>query len=253
MDRMIYTALNALSVNRDSQVTQAQNLANQMVPGFRRDLSNEGETFFLNLDGSTAPKAFNLEKGQSRFSSEVGLLNRTDEELDVAIADQGYFYIQPEKGEPALSRRGDLRRDIDGTLRNGAGEAMLGPNLQPIQLPDYRNIRITDIGEIFIEPVGAVGGETVMAGVLATVIPAEDLKLTKGLDGQIRPVEGILPPPDQRATLMQGTLEGSNVNPVDELLASMQMQREFELGMRMVMTAREIDEGGASVLQAPEG
>ncbi|TQE98196.1 MAG: flagellar biosynthesis protein FlgF, partial [Spiribacter salinus] len=35
MDRMIYTALNALTVNRDSQISQAQNLANQMVPGFR--------------------------------------------------------------------------------------------------------------------------------------------------------------------------------------------------------------------------
>lgn len=175
MDRMIYTALNALAVNRDSQVTQAQNLANQMVPGFRRDLNNEGETFFLEMQGSLAPKAFNLEKGQASFSNQVGLLERTDEELDVAIADQGYFYIQPEKGDPALSRRGDLRRDIDGTLRNGAGEAMLGPDLQTIQLPEYRSIQITDIGEIFIEPVDAVGGETVLAGVLATVIPAEDL------------------------------------------------------------------------------
>lgn len=253
MDRMIYTALNALSVNRDSQISQAQNLANQTVPGFRRDLPNEGESHFLNALDSVATKAFNLETGKAGFSSQLGMLSRTDEELDVALADQGYFYIQPEQGDPALTRRGDLRRDIDGTLKNGAGEAMLGPDLQPIQLPDYRNIRITDIGEIFIEPVGAVGGETVLAGVLATVIPDEGLKLTKGLDGQIRPVEGPLPPPDQRAEVLQGTLEGSNVNPVEELLASMQMQREFELGMRMVMTAREIDEGGAQVLQAPEG
>jgi flagellar basal-body rod protein FlgF len=253
MDRMIYTALNALAVNRDSQVTQAQNLANQMVPGFRRDLPNEGETFFLNLEGSMVPKAFNLEKGQAGFSNQLGMLNRTDEELDVAIADQGFFYVQPEQGDAALSRRGDLRRDIDGTLRNGAGEAMLGPDLAPIQLPEYRNIRITDIGEIFIEPLDGVGGEAVLAGVLATVVPAEDLKLTKGLDGQIRPVEGPLPPPDQRAEVLQGTLEASNVNPVEELLSSMEMQRQFELGMRMVMTARDIDEGGARVLQAPEG
>ena len=52
---------------------------------------------------------------------------------------------------------------------------------------------------------------------------------------------------------VQGTLEASNVNPVEELLSSMEMQRQFELGMRMVMTARDIDEGGARVLQAPEG
>jgi flagellar basal-body rod protein FlgF len=253
MDRMIYTALNALAVNRDSQISQAQNLANQMVPGYRRDLPNEGETFSLNMAGNFSSKAFNLDKGSGSFSNQVGVLNRTDEELDVAIADQGFFYVQPEQGDPALSRRGDLRRDVDGTLKNGAGEVMLGPDLQPIQLPEYRNLQITDIGEIFIEPLGAANGETVLAGVLATVIPADDMRLTKGLDGQIRPVDGPLPPADQRAEVLQGTLEGSNVNPVEELLSSMQMQRQFELGMRMVMTAREIDEGGTRVLQAPEG
>lgn len=253
MDRMIYTALNALAVNRDSQISQAQNLANQMVPGFRRDLPNEGETFFLNMAGSLSSRAFNLETDQAGFSNQVGLLNRTGEELDVAIADQGFFYVQPEQGEAALSRRGDLRRDVDGTLRNGAGEAMLGPDLEPIQLPEYRTLRITDIGEIFIEPLDALAGEAVPAGILATVMPTDDMRLAKGVDGQIRPTEGPLPAPDQRAEVLQGTLEGSNVNPVEELLSSMEMQRQFELGMRMVMTAREIDEGGARVLQAPEG
>lgn len=253
MDRMIYTALNALTVNRDSQISQAQNLANQMVPGFRRDLPNEGETFFLDMAGSLPSRAFNLETGEAGFSNQVGLLNRTGEELDVAIADQGFFYVQPEQGDAALSRRGDLRRDADGTLRNGAGEAMLGPDLEPIELPEYRNLRITDIGEIFIEPLDAANGEAVLAGVLATVMPAEDMRLAKGVDGQIRPTEGPLPAPDQRAEVLQGTLEGSNVNPVEELLSSMEMQRQFELGMRMVLTARELDEGGARVLQAPEG
>lgn len=253
MDRMIYTALNALAVNRDSQVAQAQNLANQTVPGYRRDLPNEGDARFLQMIEGLTTRAFQLETGPAGFSEQSGTLARTDEELDVAIADRGYFYVSPENGDPALSRRGDLRRDVEGTLRNGAGDAMLGPDMAPIQVPAYRNIRITDIGEIYIQPLDDPGGEPVLAGVLATVIPPEETALTKGADGQIRPLEGELPPPDQRPEVLQGTLEGSNVNPIEELLATMEMQRNFELGMRMVLTAREIDEGGARMMQAPEG
>ena len=171
----------------------------------------------------------------------------------MAIADRGYFYIQPGNGEPALSRRGDLRRDVDGTLRNGAGDAMLGPDLAPVQVPPYRNIRITDIGEIFIQPIDAPEGEAVLAGVLATAIPPGGTALSKGEDGNIRPIEGPLPDPDQRAEVLQGTLEGSNVNPVEELLSTMEMQRRFEHGMRLVLTARELDESGARMMQAPEG
>ena len=110
MDRMIYTALNALAVSRDSQVAQAQNLANQTVPGFRRDLPNEGGVRFLEQMQGMTTRAFQIETGPAGFSETSGTLTRTDEELDVAIADRGYFYIQPGNGEPALSRRGDLRR-----------------------------------------------------------------------------------------------------------------------------------------------
>lgn len=253
MDRMIYTALNALGVNRDSQVAQAQNLANQTVPGYRRDLPNEGGVRFLDMMEGLTTRAFQIETGPAGFSQETGRLSRTDEELDVAIADRGFLYVMPASGDPALSRRGDLRRDVDGTLRNGAGDAMLGPDMAPVQLPAYRNIRITDIGEIYIQPLDDPEGEPVLAGVLATVVPPADVALTKGADGQIRAVEGALPPPDQRAEVLQGTLESSNVNPVEELLSTMQLQRNFELGMRMVLTARELDEGGARMMQAPEG
>jgi flagellar basal-body rod protein FlgF len=125
--------------------------------------------------------------------------------------------------------------------------------MAPLQVPAYRNIRITDIGEIYIQPLDDPEGDPVLAGVLATVIPPEDVALTKGADGQIRTVEGVLPPPNQQAEVLQGTLESSNVNPVEELLSTMQMQRNFELGMRMVLTARELDESGARTMQAPEG
>lgn len=251
MDRLIHTALNALAVRRDTKVTQAQNLANMNVPGFRRDLENGSGTMFLEQMQVASTRAFRMETGPAGFSAEPGFLNPTGEDLDVAIADVGYFFVQPETGDPALSRRGDLRVGVDGVLRDGAGDAVLNLNREQIVVPPYRSIAITELGEIWIDPQGGEPGDVALVGTIATANPPA-ASLAKGLDGRIRPREGPLPAPDQQAKVLQGTLEGSNVNPVEELIASIELQRGFELGVRMISTAREIDEAGTSLMRAPE-
>ena len=251
MDRLAFTALNALSVTRDTRVTQAQNLANMNVPGYRRDMSNESSTQFLEAAGALGARAFQMEHDYLTFSSEAGEMTRTDQELDIAIADQGYFFIQPENGEPALSRRGDLRIDGDSLLRNGAGHLILGADMAPISVPPFRSLRITDLGEIHIEQANGAG--EMLVGTVATVIPDEGVALTKGLDAQIRTLDGGVPIPNQRAEVLQGVLEGSNVNVIEEMLSNIETQRSFEFGMRMIQNASELDEAGARLMQAPSG
>ncbi|MBR9649652.1 flagellar hook-basal body complex protein [Thalassovita aquimarina] len=254
MDRMIYTALNALTNQRDQRVTQAQNLANQNVPGYRRDLNNDGKAFFADALNTEMVRAFQTETGPAGFSEESGPLQQTGEALDIAVIDDGYFYVRPDGiGDPALSRRGDMRRMADGTLANGAGDMLLDVNMNPIQVPVYREIQITDIGEIWVDPIDADPNEPpLLVGTLASVIPTPDQKLLKGADGQIRSPDGTVPPPNQLAKLSQGVLEGSNVNTVEELVNSIEMQRSFELGIRMVSTASKIDEAGARLLRSPD-
>lgn len=252
MDRMIYTALNALAVARNEQVAGAQNLANQHVPGFRRDLPNDGGARYLDQLTAHTSRAFQIETGAAGFSDVSGRLEHTGQDLDVAIIDEGYFYVLPESGDPALTRRGDLKPDADGVLRNGAGEVLLNASLQPITLPPFSSMTVTDIGEIFIVPLETPGAAPESYGVLATTIPDRELRLVKGIDGHIRDYDGQVPPPNQLASVVQGTLEASNVNPVEELLSTMEIQRSFERGIRLVMAAKEIDENGASMLQAPE-
>ena len=234
MDRSIYTSLNTLHNLRDLQRVQAQNLANQNTPGFRKDLDLSGKSVFLSELDSASTRAFQLEAGPSGFSDEVGAINVTEQPMDIAIMEQGYFYIMPENGDPALSRRGDMNRDSLGQLRNGAGELMLDVNLDPITLPPYRSIVVDELGQIRIEPVGAAPGTYEDVATLATVIPDEELPLLKSEDGNIRVPAGELPPPNQQARLVQGMLEGSNVNVVEELVSSIELQRTFEIGIKMI-------------------
>lgn len=252
MDRAIFTALNAISIRQDARITQSQNLANMSVPGFRRDIPNEGATKYLDPAGGLGVRAFQMESAVTRFSDRAGTLSQTGADFDVAIAQDGYFFAMGAEGMPGLTRRGDLRQDAEGALMNGAGQRMLGEDMAPIVLPPHRSMRITDLGEIHIEPADGPAGQTVLAGMLATVAPAPGTPLTKGLDGLIRADDGTVPPPDQGARVLQGVLEASNVNPVEELLASIDVQRGYEIGMRMILQMRTIDEAGASLMQAPQ-
>lgn len=252
MDRLIYTSLNAIANLRDRQVTVAQNLSNQTVPGFRRDLPRDGRAGFLEQFEGLTSRAFQLDRGPAAFATMPGFLDQTGEPMDVAIPDDGYFYVRPENGAPALSRRGDLRIGADGALLNGAGDRMLDQSLNPVTIPPFRSMVIDDIGRITIEPLGGEPGQTVPVAMLASVVPAAGTALEKGLDGQIRTPEGTVPAPNQGARVMQGALERSNVNTTEELIAQIEIQRHFEVNLRMVKTAQEIDEAGSRLMRMPE-
>jgi flagellar basal-body rod protein FlgF len=253
MDRLIYTALNSLGNLRGTQIVTAQNLANMNVPGFRRDMLAEGQAFVMQDQGALTARAYQVGRETAGFSDLSGFLNQTGEPLDIAISDKGWFYVRPDGGgAPALTRRGDLRVGLDGALVNGAGEAVLDQGLNPIVLPPFRKIVIDELGAISIEPLDGAPGERINVATIATTL-ATGATLLKGEDGQIRSATGPLPVPDQQAKVLQGALEGSNVNATEELIASIDLQRNFELNMRVVSTAKEIDEAGTSLLRPPEG
>jgi flagellar basal-body rod protein FlgF len=253
MDRLIHTVGNALTNLVDTQRITAQNLSNLSVPGYRRDLPGEGSSVFLRQIEALDTRAFQVAQGHHGFSQEPGFIDRTDEPLDIAIPDAGFLYVQPANGEPALTRRGDLRVDTQGRLVNGAGEALLDTALAPIVLPPYRDVVIDEIGQISVMPMDGGAGDRVVVATLASAVPAATAPLRKGLDGHIRLAGGGVPAPDQQARIVQGALERSNVNPTGELIASIEQQRGFELNIRMISEAKAIDEAASRLLRLPEG
>ena len=129
MDRLAQTALSALRQMQDNKFDLAHNLANVNVPGFRRDLPNEGNAGFLKELEKLSAKVLPLETEARKFSNEAGQLQNTGLETDVAVLNQGFFYIQPENGEIALSRRGDLGLNAANQLVNGVGDLVLSDGL----------------------------------------------------------------------------------------------------------------------------
>jgi flagellar basal-body rod protein FlgF len=248
---MVQTALSSITNLKDLKFDLANNLANANVPGFRRDLPNEGAAGFLStLDQATA-RIFPLETGSRIFSNETGQLENTGVETDVALLNGSYLIIQPADGDLALSRRGDLGVDAENRLVDGAGNAILSDGLQPIVLPPFSALKVSDNGEVLVRKPGALPGEFTSIGFLGST-SAQSADLTKSLDGRIRKLDGSVPDPDQSGIFSQGVLEGSNVNAIEEMIFNIDMQRQFEINVKLIKRAEEIDKAGTRLMSLPK-
>ena len=260
MDRMVQTALNSMKMLMENQVATAHNLSNLSTPGFKQDVVTDFSSIYLNRQEGLEPRIV-AAREVGKFSVEQGMLDNTKNPMDVAINGDGYFVVQPNNAEPAFSRRGDFSVNENGELLDGAGNKVLDAGMQPLVIPAFREINITAQGEILIQPIAAAPGELpVNAGTIATYVPQEGDALKKSLDGKIRfdpnvnedgTIEQIPIEPNQQAKLATGYLEKSNVNAVEEMVNTIDQMRKFEMHVKLIQMAEELDQAGTSLLRIP--
>ena len=250
MDKLIYTAFNTVNNIYDNRAVRAQNLANIPVPGYRRDLGAKSVgTAFLDNMQTLQSRAMAVQDNNNYFSDKPGSLSQTDVDTDIAISGDGYLLVQG-LGAPSLSRRGDLRVSNDGLLENGSSQKILNTELVPIQVPAHRSMKISDDGEIIIEPLGSDPGTTQAIGKIALTLAA-GVELKKFPDGEIRPMDGTVPPLDATVSVLPKHIELSNVNITEELINSIEDQRQYEINIKMISSASELDEAGSSLMRLP--
>ena len=249
MDRSIYTALNSMNILRDNQAVTAQNLANISVTGFQKDVQINFSSVYLDRDKGIDPRVMAIQE-PGGFDATPGPMQQTGAPLDLAVDGNGFFIVKPANGNLALSRRGDFTVSADGTLRDGTGTQALNADLEEILVPPHRKISVSGDGIIEIEPLSAPLGTKVVIAQLATTFGSE-IPLAKTIDGFVRPIDGSIPEPDNRTILLSGFLEGSNVKSVNELVAGIDQSRSYEINVKFISTAKEIDESTASLMRMP--
>ena len=250
MDKSIYTALNSMQILKNNQSVVSQNLSNTNVVAFKKDIKANFGSVYLDREKGIDPRVFAL-SDVGAFDASQGPLNPTDRNMDLAIDGKGYFIVKPEGGKLALSRRGDLKVGTDGFLRDNTGAQIFSVDLEPIEVPPFKNISFSRDGFVTIEPLNAEPGEEIVVGQVATSLVGDDVKLVKSLDGYIRTEKGGITEPDQQSSILSGFLEGSNVKSVDELVAGIEQSRTFEINVKFITTAKELDEAGASLMRIP--
>lgn len=245
MDKFIYIAMTGAKQNMASLAVRANNLANANTDGFKADLEH-GRS--LQALGKGLPtRVFALTENPFVDFSQ-GNYKTTQRQLDVAITGKGFIAVEDENGKEAYSRSGSLSFDETGMLKNAKGNPILGDS-GPIFIPlPVDKVSISSEGVITIRPQGAPPEVNEAIGQIKLVMPDHQL-LTKGKDGLFHAVFGNPFEFNPDVTLKSGVIEGSNVNPVTEMISIIDNQRQFEMQIKMMKTAEENAKSSASLMR----
>jgi flagellar basal-body rod protein FlgF len=239
MDRMIYLSMSGAKATLQRQDTLAHNLANSSTVGFRAEL-HAFRSVPINGSGAST-RVFSLESTPG-YDAAPGPISSTGRPLDVAMKGNAWLAVQALDGTEAYTRAGALEIAADGTMSTAAGLQVLGDG-GPISVPPDTEVSIASDGTVSAR---AGNGTSTPIGKLKLVTP--EAPLTRGTDGLFRAADGDLPA-DDAARVQDGALEGSNVSPVETMVAMITAARQFEAQMKMLQTA-EADERAASQLLA---
>jgi len=238
MDRIGQVALNTMRLLSDNQKITSANLANVNTIGFRKDVGTNVSSSFLRDNSSFEDRIFATRADAGVDTTTSSLIN-TDRSLDVAIDGQGFFVGTSPFGDKVLTRRGDITIATDGKLRTGDGLLVQGGGAD-ITIPPHEKVAIANDGTISYKPLGGEGETMVPAGRLDMVsVPAANV--ARGLDGYMRVKNGPFPAVDSTIKLSSNTLETSNVSAVDSMVEIIQNQRSYEMQIKLIGTAKELD------------
>ncbi|TFF21802.1 flagellar basal-body rod protein FlgF [Jiella endophytica] len=228
MEASLSPALSAqLAIERRLD-TLAHNLANIRTAGFRAE-----EVKFDELlkpgDGFGSDPVSLASEGTTFLSTKNGELTQTGNPLDMAVAGDAWFGMQGPNGV-VYTRDGRMRINQAGTVETltgyplvDAGGAQIQVNTNGGPLTIARDGMITQNGQ----QLGAVGLFT---------IPAT-AKLNRFDTSGVVPDQAAQPALDfSQVGVMQGFIEGSNVNPVLEMTRLIELQRAFESAANLVQS-----------------
>jgi flagellar basal-body rod protein FlgF len=217
---LTYLALNRqIGLGRE-MTTIANNVANLGTTGFRR----EGLVFAEFVQAAAPGDSVSMADLRGRFASDrPGELTMTGGRLDIAIAGEGFFSIQS-GDETLLTRAGAFQRSGEGLLVTPDGAPVLDDGGGTIFVPpESASLEVARDGTISVDgdPIARIGVVTA---------PAETLSRTAGT--AFRAANGTTPV--EAPHLLQGALEGSNVDPVLEIARMISVTRAYESAQGLI-------------------
>ncbi|MGI9406950.1 MAG: flagellar basal-body rod protein FlgG [Hyphomicrobiaceae bacterium] len=245
------TGMNAQQTNLE---VISHNIANINTTGFKRSRAE-----FTDLLYQAERAAGNANRGGQGVipeGSQIGLgvrtssirsvhiqgsLVNTNNQFDVALNGRGWFRITTPDGETAYTRAGAFNTDATGRIVTQEGYVV-----QPsITVPGNTiNTVINESGQVFAR----VGGQTDLQEIgqltlanFANEVGLEPLgkNLFRETAASGSAVTGV-PGDPGFATLQQGYLEGSNVDPVKEITELISAQRAYEMNSKVIQAADDM-------------
>lgn len=220
MDAAGYTTLTRQSGLMREMAVVANNIANASTTGFRR----EGVVFSEHVAALEVDPSLSMAHASARHVDlSQAAVSQTGGSFDFAIQGDGFFMIETPQGE-RLTRSGSFTPSAEGELVTADGYRLLDAGGAPVFVPpDARSVSLARDGTL-----SADGQPLTRIGLWQPTDPLA-LRHQSGTlfdGGPVEPVEG--------ATILQGMLEDSNVQPVSEIARMIGVQRAYELGQKFL-------------------
>lgn len=250
MDRIVYTAGSGASRTLEHQAIVSNNMANASTAGFRAQLAQYRSVPVVGDGLPTRVGTVALTPGAD-FT--VGPMQSTGRAMDIAVQGDGWLSVFTPEGE-AFTRAGNLHVGVDGILKNAQGMALMSEDNQPIAVPDNAQLSFGADGTITALGAGDEPNAVALLGRLKLVNP-DPQAISRGDDGLFRlqaPEGGqpALAAMDPNVRITDGTLEGSNVNPMEAMVAMINNGRRFEMQMKVIQHANSNAERANQLLAA---
>jgi flagellar basal-body rod protein FlgF len=227
MDITISLAASRLVAQQRAMDITANNIANANTPGYRTERVQFSDWIDQQPGTASPPGGHSVTYTQDRATyreSEPGTLTHTANPLELALTGDGYFTVNTKAG-PRLTRAGGFGRMPDGTLADSSGNAVLDVTGKPIQIA-ASDTQITITGD------GSISSQNGPIGKIGIVQPADPMKLRA--EGATNFVSDSPTTPVAAPGLVQGAIEGSNVQPVMEVTRMMDDLRQFQFVTQLV-------------------
>ena len=249
MNQALWVAKTGLDAQQTRMSVVSNNLANTNTTGFKRDRASFEDLLYQQVrqpGGSTSsqtqlPSGLQLGTGVRVVSTskdfQQGNPQQTGRSLDVMVNGRGFFEVLLPDGSPAYTRDGSFQINAQGELVTNSRYPV-----QPgIQVPEgAQSMTIGNDGTVSVTMAGQaqaleIGSLTLTDFVNPSGLQAkgENLYVETTASG---PAQNGTPGLNGLGSLVQGSLEGSNVNVVEELVSMIETQRAYEMNAKAIST-----------------
>lgn len=251
MMRALYTAATGMEAQQLNMDVTSNNLANVNTNGFKRSRADFEDLIYQQMrpagaqvaDGAQSPTGLEVGLGVRPAGTETlfdqgTLQNTTGDPYAVAIQGDGFFKVLMPDGSSSYTRDGSFKIDSQGKMVDNDGNA-----LQPeITIPtNATSVTIGSDGTVQVTQGTSKDLQTVGKITLTRFINPAGLEHLGGNKFGETPASGT--PTDGTAgqdgfgTLAQNSLEGSNVEIVQEMVNMITAQRAYETNSKAIQTA----------------
>lgn len=229
----IYVGMSGAAARAAQLDAISDNLANIETPGFKA--TRPSFQSFLPPRATRSDKVMSAAIGTG-IDLRPGVTTPTDLPLDVVPDGASFLAVATPTGQRAFTRDGHIEIAPNGSL-TVAGNALLDPDGEPLQVPPGSSPMIRANGDLVVDDavVGRIGLFDV-GGPMGRLGPA-----------LLAPATGATVTPLPDGTLRTGELESGNATALESTVEMIGAQRNFESAMQAIQTYRELDQKAVDV------